>query len=118
MWILGAGKTREEEPDPTQNNRVLRQNAGVSAGKSITPVKDKRDENECLDAYYEYLNIVNELEPEHIRIYTDGSHCPRTRKTVYGIRIVLYSFGREKVIHEASKGLGEAIRETFFFWFS
>ena len=71
-------------------------------------MKDKNDENECLNAYYEYLTIVQELEPEHIRIYTDGSHCPRSCKTGYGIRVIHHSNGHEKVIHEVSRGLGEA----------
>ena len=71
-------------------------------------MKDKNDENECLNAYYEYLDIVNQLEQEHIRIYTDGSHCPRSRKTGYGIRVIHHSNGHEKVIHEVSRGLGEA----------
>ena len=46
VWILGAGTIREEDPDPANNNRVIRQLAGISAGKSVTAVKDKNDENE------------------------------------------------------------------------
>ena len=108
VWILGAGTVREERPDPINNNRIHPLHAGISAGKNVTPVKDKNDENECLDAHYEYLNILNELEPEHIRIYTDGSHCPETKRTGYEIKIVSHSIGHERVIHEVSKGLGES----------
>ena len=50
VWILGAGTIREEEPDPANNNRINRQHAGINAGKSVTAVKDKNDENECLNA--------------------------------------------------------------------
>ena len=108
VWILGAGTVREEVPDPISNNRIHRMHAGITAGKNVPPVKDKSDENECLDAFYKYLDILSELEREHIRIYTDGSHCPQTNKTGYGIRIVLHSLGRERVVHEVSRGLGEA----------
>ena len=108
MWILGAGTVREEDPDPANNNRIPKIHAGIATGENVTPVQDKTDENECLDAYFEYLNIINELEPEHIRIYTDGSHCPKESRTGYGIRIVHHYNGHEKVIHERSVGLGRA----------
>ena len=108
IWILGAGTIREEGPDPLSNNRIHRLHAGITAGKSVTPVQDKSNEDECLNAYYEYPDILSELEPVHIRVYTDGSHCPETKKTGYGIRIVFHSGGRETVIHEVSDGLGES----------
>ena len=79
--MLGAGTIREENPDPKNNNRIRRLEAGMQAGRSVSPVQDKKDESQCLDAYNEYLEILSELEPEHIRIYTDGSHCPETRAT-------------------------------------
>ena len=108
IWMLGAGTIREENPDPINNNRIRRLEAGIQAGRSVSPVQDKKDESQCLDAYNEYLEILSELEPEHIRIYTDGSHCPETRATGYGMRIVHHSDGSERVIHEVSKGLGQA----------
>ena len=81
---------------------------GIVIGKSVKPVKDKTNEDLCLDAYFEYLNIIEELEPDHIRIYTDGSHNPDDLSTGYGARIIYRSQGREKVIHELSSGLGNA----------
>ena len=82
--------------------------AGITAGRSVRPVKDKNDEDQCFDACNEYLEIVTRLQPEHVRIYTDGSHNPDDRTTGYGVRIVHHSRGIEKVLHTVSKGLGSA----------
>ena len=41
IWILGAGTIREGEPDPANNNRIRPLRAGLLAGKSVKPVKDK-----------------------------------------------------------------------------
>ena len=96
IWILGAGTIREDKPDAVNNNRVRRLAPGIQAGKSVNAVNDKDDEDQCLNAFYEYLNILCELESEHLKIYTDGSHCPKDESTGYGIRIVHHSYGREK----------------------
>ena len=61
-----------------------------------------------MDAYDEYLSIISEFEPEHIRVYTDGSHSQSEQKTGYGIRIIEHSQGREAVLLQMSAGLGDA----------
>ena len=61
-----------------------------------------------MDAYDEYLSIISEFEPEHIRVYTDGSHSRTEERTGYGIRIIKCSRGREAVLLQESSGLGDA----------
>ena len=61
-----------------------------------------------MGAYDEYLNIISDFEPEHIRVYTDGSHSRTEQKTGYGVRIIKHSRGREAVLLGKSVGLGDA----------
>ena len=108
IWTLGGGTIREPRPNPLSNNKILKASAGILTGRTVTPVKDKTDQILCMDAYDEYLSIISEFEPEHIRVYTDGSHSRTEERTGYGIRIIKYSRGREAVLLQESSGLGGA----------
>ena len=105
-WILSGGTTREPSPDPVDNHRIRGVVCPILRGRSVTPVKDKHNPDECLDAYEEYLEIVSSLPQKHIRIYTDGSHSPHDGKTGYGVRIIEREYKNSQIIYSAAIGLG------------
>ena len=107
-WILAAGTIRERNPYPVAQNRILPARSPVIAGASVAPVMDKDNDVECLRAYNEYREILEDLEPSHIRVYTDGSFAPKENKTGYGFSVLHRENGSSKKIHEHSKGLGSA----------
>jgi len=105
-WILAGGTVREDNPYPVTDNRIHANRSPLSAGKSVTPVEDKKDPMQCLIAYNEYREILEELEESHIRVYTDGSHNKQDKKTGCGFMIVNRSGRDEKTYHKEYKGLG------------
>ena len=108
VWILAGGTTRELRPDPLHNNRILPEVSPIYLGKSVPPVKDKTDEDQCLVAYEEYLEIISALPTKHIRVYTDGSHSRTHNSTGFGVKIIKQEGTKSSVIHTYKQGLASA----------
>ena len=107
-WILAGGTSREANPYPVRQNRIAAAKSPVEKGKCVAPVRNKNDPLECLRAYNEYRQILSELEPKHIRIYTDGSHSIKRNTTGYGISAILQDGPISEKLFDKSHGLGSA----------
>lgn len=107
-WILAGGTCREQNPYPIRQNRISPAKSPVLRGDNVGAVPNKNDPLECLRAYNEYRQILAGLEPNHIRVYTDGSYSDTENKTGYGISIILKEGNERRIIRKESKSLGKA----------
>ena len=107
-WILAGGTSREADPYPLRQNRIIAAKSPIEKGKCVTPVKDKKDPLECLRAYNEYRQILSELEHKHVRIYTDGSHSVKLNTTGFGISAILQDGPTLTKVFDKSIGLGSS----------
>ena len=108
IWILAGGTIRDQMPDPIGNHRITSYKPPIIPGESVKPVKNKRDTNQCMDAYCEYREIVSNLERQHIRIYTDGSTSTQDQTSGFGVRIIFSHTGIETKLLDYERGLGNA----------
>ena len=111
-WLLGGGTCREANPFPVSNNRIAPLSSPLQKGNSVNPVKDKADPAQCLEAYAEYREILDSLEKQHLRVYTDGSRSTKSGLAGYGLRIISRNKGDERVIRKRDTRPGSLFDST------
>ena len=99
-WILAGGTSLNRNPDQPRNNRLIPRVSPFHPGRSVSPIKGKKDPDTCWRAYDEYKQIHSEL-PRCIEIYTDGS----AEDGHVGVGIVIVT--PDKTVRKAGVPFGE-----------
>ena len=109
IWILGGGTVREEDPfvRKRNNTRKMAFQSSICEGRSIASVQDKNDATECKRARDELRLIQQELSPNRLEVWTDGSLTKEDGKTGYGYRIRGFVRGKPTLLQSKSGGLGK-----------
>ena len=80
--------------------------SSIHKGRSVAPVQDKSDANECKQARDELRLIQHELCSDRLEIWTDGSLTIEDGMSGYGYRIRSFENGKPTLLRSESGGLG------------